>query len=317
MANQESLETRIDKIIKVPLISSKLPVSPLDFLVASNIGGLASGLINPSLPVYFALGTLAVFYTWILGCGIPYKQKLFQAKKINFLETFGADIKHLNEMPLEERAREESVLIQKVNDEYSPPSNNRREITEKVEEVVTAFLSGYTGERVETKGKVRKNNLIGKVFYPFALGITNPMDGDITVPGGLGVMEAGTIAHETAHRKGYMKEMEAQVIAYLALSTSGDKELVQSANCDRLLYQMRSMASKRRVRIKNIQNSGLRDEIKRDFLKCCRRGPYAALMRTAITPIYVLRMKLSGQKNMDDYSKGFTNFLYTIGNKVT
>ena len=68
------------------------------------------------------------------------------------------------------------------------------------------------------------------------------LSGDVAIFRDTGLLEAHIIAHEFSHRKGYWKELYAQVLGYLALVTSGEPVLRQSARLERLHRNLRVLA---------------------------------------------------------------------------
>src|SRR5690606_8010030 len=102
--------------------------------------------------------------------------------------------------------------------------------------------------------------------------------------------------------------------AYLALASSGEPLLVQSALCERLHRDLRVLAGEDGGRFRAlVEGSGLRRELARQFLAFRPEpgplmGPVASVMRTA----YEARMRLTGQNGLSDYDLGFTSFLYTF-----
>ncbi len=241
----------------------------------------------------------------------------FSKNKINFLETFGADVKHHKEVPLEKRISEIDELTEKVNDEYIPQEHERKYLAQEVNRKLTAFIAEKSGVEVHSSDNVR-NFGIAKLIFPFAKGYYNFLDGEIGLFGNLGVFEPHRMAHEFAHRKGYLIELEAQVLAYLSLINSYDKELMQSAYCERLFSDMDVVADFNDDKFKEtIETSALRGELKQDFQKRIgKEGLYEKVVSFIMMPIYNLRMKLTGQNGVEDYSLGFTNFLYTIENEI-
>ena len=75
---------------------------------------------------------------------------------------------------------------------------------------------------------------LARLVFPFALGACDLLSGDVAIFRDVGVLEPHVIAHEFSHRKGYWRELEAQALAYLALTASGEAVLIQSALCERL-----------------------------------------------------------------------------------
>src|SRR5690606_20131883 len=120
--------------------------------------------------------------------------------------------------------------------------------------------------RVETSTEIRGFTM-ASLLFPFALGACDFLSGDVAIFRDTGVFEPHVIAHEFTHRKGYWKELEAQALAYLALASSGDPVLEQSARCERLHRQLRALSADDPDRFPTlVREAGLRPELEAGFL---------------------------------------------------
>jgi hypothetical protein len=235
-------------------------------------------------------------------------------RKIDFLKEFGADVHHLRDMPLEVRKADIRLLAERVNDGYTPRRIPRGELVEEADRHLTDYIASFTGQRVVTSTQVRDFGL-AQLIFPFALGACDVLSGDIAIFRDSGVFEPHVIAHELSHRKGYYKELEAQVLAYLSLVRSGEPVLVQSALCERLHRNIRVLADEDDERFRQeVEAAGLRAELGEELLKLRPGpGPISGPISQAMKMLYDERMKLTGQNGLSDYDLGFTNFLYTSG----
>jgi hypothetical protein len=235
-------------------------------------------------------------------------------RKIDFLREFGADVRHLPPMPREIREQEIQLLSGRLNDVFTSARIPRRELAVDVDRHLTHYIAGITGQRVETSTEVRSFSLAG-VFFPFALGACDFASGDVTLFRDVGIFEPHVIAHEFSHRKGYWKELEAQALAYLALTASGEAVLVQSALCERLHRDWRALVGDDRAAFRDrVERSDLRPELKTQFLDLERGaslGPTRQI-ELLMRGVYDQRMRLTGQNGLSDYDVGFTSFLYTF-----
>ncbi len=235
------------------------------------------------------------------------------ARKIDFLDTYGADVNHLTATPEEDRERDAKELTDRLNDLYTPMEVPRRELAKQVDHCLTEYIAGITGQRIETSQEVR-DFMIASLIFPFALGAADPLTGDVAIFKSTGVFEPHVITHEFAHRKGYYKELEAQALAYLSLVESGEDVLVQSALCERLDRQLWVLAQNdANAYHVLLGETGLRSELVGHF--GARRGSplmYERVVGSAVREMYDLRMKVTGQNGISDYDEGFTDFLYTM-----
>jgi len=246
----------------------------------------------------------AVAQDWIERRGV---------RRINFLREFGSDVRNLMPMPEGVRRSEVNELVAALNEGYIDWRIPRAELAVRVDEHLTTFIAGVTGQRVETSTEIR-GATIARFLFPFALGACDFLSGDVAIFRDTGVFEPHVIAHEFAHRKGYWKELEAQALAYLALIGSGDPVLVQSARCERLHRQLKVLASDPGDEYQRlVERSGLRPELEAQFL-AMRASPEskAGWVEAALRALYDERMRLTGQNGIRDYDVGFTEFLHTF-----
>ena len=236
------------------------------------------------------------------------------ARPIDFEEAFGQDPSNLEEMSEEARQEEVKDLVAVLNRDYQPSELSREELAKVVNEQLTAYIASITGQRVETSAEVRSVAL-SKLLFPFALGACDILSGDVTIFRDSGVFEPHIIAHEFCHRKGYYKELQAQAIAYLALSTSDDPVLVQAARAERMHRNLRVLADGDIDRYHElVDESRLREELAKDF-HALRPEPsaYERAVWTVMKPIMEERMRMTGQNGLSDYDSGFTDFLHSQG----
>lgn len=304
--------------IRIPNSASYFPISLADlFLVAPVASRL---LFRTTLPgrllQAFALGAYAgsALLDWARRQGV---------RKVDFRARFGAEPRRVAPTPPEARRLDAERLVGELNDGFVPMTLDRRELARRVDRYLTDFIARLTGQRVETSAEVR-DFMLAQLVFPFALGACDPLTGDVALFRPLGPFEPHVLAHEFAHRKGYWKELEAQVLAYLALERSGEPALVQSARCERLYRQLwllsgegdeaADVRSRRRRYIDLVESAGLRPELVAAFRA---RSPTPSLydrsVGRAARELYDLRMRLTGQTGLSDYDQGFTDFLYAAG----
>lgn len=234
------------------------------------------------------------------------------ARPIDFEKEFGADVDNLTAMTDEEREAQVKELVVQLNADYEPMTMDREELAEVVNERLTEHIASITGQRVETSSEIRSFS-IAKVVFPFALGACDVLTGDVTIFRDTGVFEPHIIAHEFCHRKGYIKELQAQALAYMALKEADENILVQAALCEQLHRTLRVLADGDLDRYhERVDESGLRDELAEAFHAI--RPPPSAYERgvwTVMKPIYEERMRMTGQNGISDYDAGFTDFIHS------
>jgi hypothetical protein len=296
--------------VRIANAATYWPVAPTDVVLAVP---LAARLLLGATPVGRAV-QLAAFGAYV-GCAIQDWYARLGVRKIDFLQEFGADVHHLTPMPREVREDEIGVLTERLNDEFTAERVERRELAVEVDRHLTRYIAGITGQRVETSAEVREFAL-ARLIFPFALGACDFLTGDVMLFRDVGVLEPHIIAHEFSHRKGYWKELEAQALAYLALSASGEPVLVQSALCERLHRNVRALVGDDRAAFRDrVAQSSLRPELRSQFVELERgssSGPIDRQIEVVMRRLYDERMRLTGQNGLSDYDVGFTNFLYTF-----
>jgi len=291
--------------VRIPNQATYSPIALTDlFLVAPIASRL---LLNATVPgrvlQAVALGAYA-------GSALSDWWSRQDAKRVDFQEVFGQDLTQLHGMEDEEREEEVGRLITELNAIYTPIDLTREEVAEEVNELLTDYISTMTGQRVETSSEVRSFT-ISKLLFPFALGACDILSGDVAIFRKAGIFEPHVICHEFCHRKGYIKELEAQALAYFALMRSDDPRLRQSAVAERLHRNWRVLADGDLSKYRGfVEASELRDELKEEF-KAIRPEPsaYEKGVWAVMKPLYEERMKMTGQNGLSDYDRGFTDFV--------
>jgi len=238
-------------------------------------------------------------------------------RPVSFQAAFGADVFTLEAMPKLARHAEVRLLGHAMNRDYTDERVPRDDLARRVDHHLTDYIAGITGQQIVTSTQVRSFNL-AKVIMPFAQGTCDVISGDVAIFRDGGLFEPHIIAHEFSHRKGYLKELHAQALAYLAMRNSDDPVLVQGARAERLSRQLAVLADDDPDRFDELlASAALRPEVFEE-LSCTRpsgspEGPVSRGMRA----LYDKRMKLSGQNGISDYDVGFTNFLWTFSRSET
>ena len=232
---------------------------------------------------------------------------------VDFQAEFGADVRTLEPMPAEARREEISRLAERLGRDYTDVRVPRRELAVRVNTQLTEYIGGITGQRVHTSSEVRDFTL-ARLVFPFAMGVCDVISGDVALFRDTGIFEPHIICHEFVHRKGYWKELHAQVLAYLALVGSGDPVLEQAAVAERLHRQLKVLAGDDHAAYHELVDGlGLRDELEEE-LHALRPAPgaYESTVASVMKTLYDERLKMTGQNGLSDYDEGFTNFLWTF-----
>ena len=232
---------------------------------------------------------------------------------IDFQREFGADVETLEEMPESARRDDIEKLARRLDDGWTDEKLPRDELAVAVNEHLTEFIAGVTGQRVHTSSEVRDFTL-AKLIFPFAMGVCDVVSGDVALFRDTGIFEPHVICHEFVHRKGYWKELHAQALSYFALMSSGDPVLVQSALAERLHRQLKVVAGDDPEAYHAlVDDLDMRTELA-DELHALRPDPgaYESSVSVVMKRVYDERLKLTGQNGLSDYDEGFTNLLWTF-----
>ena len=294
--------------IRIPNDATYAPVSLTDIIATAPLASRL--LLGATLPGRVLSAAALGMYA---GSAVKDWVSRREMKWIDFEHEFGADVKSLQEMPDDARRDEISRLATRLNDMYTPERVPRDELAKAVNEHLTEYMAGITGQRVRTSSEVRDFTL-AKLIFPFALGVCDVISGDVALFKDTGIFEPHVICHEFVHRKGYWKELHAQVLSYLALMASGDPLMVQSALAERLHRQLKSIAGEDHQEYHDLVDGlGLRSELAGE-LHSLRpdAGVYESSVSVVMKRMYDERMKLTGQNGLSDYDVGFTNFLWTF-----
>ncbi len=294
--------------IRIPNYATYAPVSLTDVIATAPLASRL--LLGATLPGRVLSAAALGMYA---GSAVKDWVSRREMKWINFDREFGADVKSLHEMPDDARRDEISRLATRLNDMYTPERVPRAELAKAVNEHLTEYMAGITGQRVHTSSEVREFTF-AKLIFPFAMGVCDIISGDVALFRDAGVFEAHVICHEFVHRKGYWKELHAQALAYLALMSSGDPLMVQSALAERLHRQLKSIAGEDHQDYHDLVDGvQLRSELAKQLHALCPdAGVYESSVSLFMKKLYDERMKLTGQNGLSDYDVGFTNFLWTF-----
>lgn len=233
-------------------------------------------------------------------------------RPIVFEETYGAGVRKLDAMTVEQRWEDAQRWSRPLAQLFRPCDRELAVLAEDVNERLTSCIAGVTGQRVETSSAVRRMTLSG-FLMPFALGSCDILSGDVAIFRNTGVFMPHILAHEFSHRKGYFKELEAQALAYLALSESQDPVLRQAALAERVYRNLRVMdGGDHQTYLDLVERLDFPDGLKRDFVALGPGDGGASWVTDRMRDLYDLRMKATGQNGLSDYDEGFTNFLFTI-----
>ena len=298
--------------IVIPGSATYSPVALSDVMLGAPV--TARILLGASAPGQALQAVAAAAY---LGSAARDRWARRNVRPVDFQKAFGVDVDTLEPMPEGMRLTEMRELSQRLSDAFTAERIERKETAVEVDRLLTRYIATITEQEVVTSSEIRSFTL-AKVAMPFALGACDPISGDVAIFQDTGILEPHVIAHEFCHRKGYLKELHAQVLAFLCLRVSANPVFVQSARAERLGRHLSTLADSDNLKYHALLDDlPLRPELEAAFRDRCprtatRSGPFSQGMRA----LYDRRMKLTGQNGISDYDRGFTDFLWTFRNST-
>jgi hypothetical protein len=294
--------------IRIPNDATYAPLALTDLIAGAPIASTL--LLGATLP-----GRVVSAAAFGMYAGSAVKDWLARQdmRWIDFKVEFGADVDWMDDMPEEERRAEIERLARRLDDVWTAERRPREKLAREVNGRLTEFIASITGQRVKTSSAVRDFGL-AQLLFPFAMGACDIVSGDVSIFRDTGAFEPHVLCHEFVHRKGYWKELHAQVLSYFALVTSEDPLLVQAGLAERLHRQLKVLAGENAdVYHDLVEGLNARQELTEE-LHALRPDPsaYESVVGSVMRRIYDERLKITGQNGISDYDVGFTNFLWTF-----
>jgi len=296
--------------IHIPNDATYSPVSLTDVIATAPLASRL--LLGATLPGRLLSAAALGLYA---GSAVKDWASRRDVRWIDFQREFGCDVKTLAPMPDAARRAEVRSLAVRLDTTYTEERIARAQLAVAVNEALTEYVAVITGQRVHTSSEIRDFTL-AKLIFPFAMGVCDVVSGDVALFRDTGIFEPHIICHEFVHRKGYWKELHAQALSYLALTSSGDPVLVQSALAERLHRQLKVLAGQDHgVYHDLVDDLELRDALSNELHALCPDPDvYESSVSAVMKRLYDERLKLTGQNGLSDYDEGFTNFLWTFAN---
>ncbi|MEG2295979.1 MAG: DUF3810 domain-containing protein [Oscillospiraceae bacterium] len=221
-------------IVTLPMILAGYTIFSIIFMVKKDRGYIRKFIAN-------ALVLVSVFYgVFVLLCGVNYN-------RVPISETYQLELKPRETSILIELCGElientnllkrESLLEQgqRVTPDILKKLAKETQHAYKVLENLGILKSGYYGElkSIFFSKLMSYTNIVG-FFFPYTFEANIDIDVPIyTIP--------ATMAHEIAHLRGYMKEDEANFIAYLACMNSENVDLQYSGTMLALTHSLNAL----------------------------------------------------------------------------
>lgn len=223
------------------------------------------GMLVHRLVATIICGASLGYFVFTLFCGLNYHRESFAT--LAGLETAPSSVEQLtglctelaqsvNEARGNVQQDENGVMISSFDSNYLTAEQARLIYSDIVEDM--PMLGGYT---VLPKPVMMSHNMswldITGVYTPFTFESNVNVDTpDLWVP--------CTIMHELAHSKGFMRESEANYIAYLTCISSDNPDFIYSGNVLAFIHSSNSLYSADKEAYSEIYAS-LSDEVKADL----------------------------------------------------
>lgn len=299
--------------VRIPNFATYTPIALADVIVLAPV---ATRVLFRLSPVGRALQAAAVGA--YAGSALLDWMERRNLRRIDFRREFGVDVDCLSPMTEARRREEVADLAVRLERGFVNERRPRERMAEEIDRHLVDTIASMTGQRVESSIEIRSFG-VASLLLPFAMGSCDILSGDVALYRDTGFLEPHLIAHEFAHRKGYWKELHAQVLAYLALSRSRDPLLVQSARLERLHRNLKVLAEEERPRyLALVASLALPAELESTLRALWpETAGVARAFADAVKELYDQRMRLTGQNGLSDYDEGFTSFLHTVERRAT
>lgn len=296
--------------IRIPNRATRFPVALSDVFLAAPFASKL--LLRSAVPGVLVGAAAAGAYVgsaardWLMRRGV---------RPLSFEACFGVDVLAPPPMSPEQRVQDVVRVSSKLTELHRrewPYRSTRRERARLADEALTTLIARYTGQRIVTSTSLR-SFMLSTLFLPFAVAACDRFSGEVGVFRALGIFEPHVIAHEFAHRKGYVREVDCQLLSYMALVSSSWREGRFSALAERLFRNLAVLSECSPGACgRLVKELGLPSVLESQFLaRCGSRGVTHRVART-MELLYEARMRLTGQNGLSDYDEGFTNALHGI-----
>lgn len=179
-------------------------------------------VINPVL-----LGSILLF-VFVANAGVNYYRMPFeQAIGLEVTKSSVQELKALcytlaeDATQLRTQLQEDENGIMRLSQSDSATAQRAKEAYDKMQERYPTLTAGYGPTKQLWLSQYLSYTKITGFFFPFTVeaNVNNDVP-DYSIP--------STMCHELSHVRGYMREEEANFIAYLVCMSSGDQELMYS-----------------------------------------------------------------------------------------
>lgn len=225
----------------------------------------------------------------------------------------------------ETRMKKIDELCLMISDDYTEQKYSMKEESKIAGEALDDIIYKIEGVRIKTSNVV-KNSYITKYIMPHALGGCNMISGEIEIFRQLPYISFSIVAHELAHRKTYMNENEAEVLAHLTGLMTKDPVFIQSSRVSRFRREYQTLFDKenmkeedkevRKERVMDFFNDLKLPQKMKDWMVDLEFKKYNIVVRGMMKgqlALYKVMMKIFGQKEgLKRYTEVFTEDLYAI-----
>lgn len=324
----------------VPNLITRLPVSSGDLLFGGILSLYASELLGfgasflPESAVTTAIqnGFMYASYYSSMLVNFTFAGMLFSGgidlickpprdlHKQEIVEKLGCERKDVDR---DTRMKKIDELCLMISDDYTEKKYSMKEEAKIAGKTLDEIIYKIEGVRIKTSNVV-KNSYVTKYIMPHALGGCNLISGEIEIFRQLPYMSFSISAHELAHRKTYINENEAEVLAHLTGFATKNPVFIQSSRVSRLrreyqtLFQTHFQKPKEEELLDFFHDLKLPQKLKNWMVDTEVSKP-GVVMRGVMKgqlAMYKVIMRILGQKEgLRRYTEIFTADLYAMEQK--
>ncbi len=214
---------------------------------------------------FFLCGVSVVYFLFVLFCGINYSRVTFSES--SGLPVQDSSVEELYELNVSLAEEVSSLRAQLHEDENGVMKSGFSSLEEKAEQARISYdtlqsqystlFAGYSSPKPVLASRLMSWCDITGIFIPF----TFEANVNVDVPQ---YSQPATMCHELSHLRGYMREDEANFIAYLACRNSENTEFRYSGAMLAFLYANNALYSADRELGQAVYSS-LYEGVQRDF----------------------------------------------------
>ena len=187
------------------------------------------------------------------------------------------------------------------------PALDNQTVLDLADRTLDEVMQKIEGVTIRGPKKIKHGVRIQAMSHLGVKGQFYPITHEVNIPSDNKPLAPFVITHEKAHSKGYSREHEANMIAYLACQKTGDEHFIANAEYWRLGFGLTSLSGKLEDKLTFLDSLDLPDELKREFRSTLTdkdKGP------SGFQVIQNAMLKVLGEpEGVKSYNETFTRLL--------